>query len=186
MSLFERFANNYFERLDDGRTIFYPNGGPGSGYILSDDAQSRRARGFIKKSWLAAIAIIAPILILTGSVGSDVVASLIYWGGFQFALRRMLRSFQPPPERLSVRKSFVFSRWARKDTAATAAVRALIAVLLITFCASLLTLPHLGLQNYIIAVVGLFLFVTVAIHGIFTSIAKLKHQRDARASHGGG
>ena len=108
LSYFDGLTAASFKTDPQGRTVFYPWGTLGSGYVLEDEEAHERVRTFVKRFYKAAIpAIIPPLaaLSLYGVLGiliCSAVLMILILGWYTVAVNRITAGLAPSNEKLTV------------------------------------------------------------------------------------
>jgi hypothetical protein len=114
MSFIDGMTAHMFRKdAETGRTVFFPHGAVGRGYLIPDNVAEQRVRRFMR--WMMIIALAIPILgvqvlilmygppmdwpmsVTTGAIGVVAAFTLINY----LAIRRLVSGFQPTEQRLT-------------------------------------------------------------------------------------
>jgi len=168
MGYFNAISNAWFKKDENSKTVFYPHGKLGSGYIL-DQVSEKKIRSFVK--WYNIV--VFPIVVVTTMFFRwyALLLLIIFWPTYEIAVRRLLKGQAKTQTKMSIRE-------VNKNMARSFGLPWLILLLLMSllmFMASLVVLIFTDRRT--IGVVGVLLFGL----GIFQSVWQIKmHFNNAR------
>lgn len=111
MGYFDGLSDAIFKTDAKGRSIFYPWGVLGKGYILSNEPRKQQIRRFIKFYYMVSLPSIIAVGILLGWIISVALLPIFFFWYF-FATARLLRGLPVAGGRLSLSESYQSSAQA--------------------------------------------------------------------------
>jgi len=166
---FDGLTSTSFKKTEEGKTVFFPNGKLGSGYLISEE-QEFKIRRFIKGYYMISLplTVIAVIIFKIYALFLLVIEMPLYY----ITIKKMLRNTEKSKEKLTM-----------KDTVGNMGKSMGLAVSILMFILSLLmtglgvlciTLP----ETKIIGIIGTLFFGLGLVESIFLIRAAIKNKKN--------